>query len=168
MLNLYFVYNGHCRLFLGQYNNVDDLIEDMKDHQWAFSAITHPRFQKHIGKRTTRFDYGAKDCYYLATFFRRRIMAKNILMDLAFENFHKCIGIPDWNESDEVILVSSANKEQIELTESYRSDGKCNYLGKRICIFCGQVKKNNYITLHKSMLEKIIKTMESFKEAEDL
>ena len=41
-------------------------------------------------------------------------MAKNILMDLAFENFHKCMGIPDWNESDEVILVSSANKEQNE------------------------------------------------------
>ena len=93
-------------------------------------------------------------------------MAKNILMDLAFENFHKCMGIPDWNESDEVILVSSANKEQIESAESYRSDGKCNYLGKRIGIFCGQVKKNNYITLHKSMLEKIIKTMGSFKEAE--
>ena len=68
MLTLYFVYNGHCRLFLGRYNNVDDLIERMEDHQWAFSAITHPMFQKHIGKRTTRFDYGAKDCYYLATF----------------------------------------------------------------------------------------------------
>ena len=31
----------------------------------------------------------------------------------------------------------------------------------------GQVKKNNYITLHKSMLEKIIKTMGSFKETEE-
>ena len=41
-------------------------------------------------------------------------MAKNILMDLAFENLHKCMGISDWKESDEVILVSSANKEQIE------------------------------------------------------
>lgn len=95
-------------------------------------------------------------------------MARDILTDLAFENFHKCMGIPDWNESDEVILVSSANKEQIEADESYRSDGKCNYLGKRICILCEQVKKNNYITLHKSMLEKIIQTMESFKEEEDL
>lgn len=94
-------------------------------------------------------------------------MAKNILMDLAFENFHKCMGITDWKESDEVILVSSANKEQIESDESYRSDEKCNYLGKRICIFCEQVKKNSYITLHKSMLEKIIKTMESFKETEE-
>ncbi|EFN98344.1 MULTISPECIES: hypothetical protein [Streptococcus] len=95
-------------------------------------------------------------------------MTKNILMDLAFENFHKCMGITDWKESDEVILVSSANKEQIESDESYRSDGKCNYLGKRICIFCEQVKKNNYITLHKSMLEKIIKTMELFTDAEQM
>lgn len=94
-------------------------------------------------------------------------MAKDILTDLAFENVHKCLGIPDWNESDEVILVSLANKEQIEADESYHSNGNCNYLGKRICIFCEQVKKNNYITLHKSMLEKIIKTMESFKEAEE-
>lgn len=68
MLELYFVYNGHCKFFLGTFDNVDDLIEQMEDHQWAFSAITHPRFQKHIGQRTTRFDYGAKDCYYLATF----------------------------------------------------------------------------------------------------
>lgn len=95
-------------------------------------------------------------------------MTKNILLDLAFENFHKCMGIADWKESDEVILVSSANKEQIESDESYRSDGKCNYLGKRICIFCEQVKKHNYITLHKFMLEKIIKTMELFTDAEQM
>lgn len=94
-------------------------------------------------------------------------MARDILTDLAFENLYKAVALPDWKESDEVILVSSANKEQIESAESYRSDGKCNYLGKRICIFCGQVKKNNYITLHKSMLEKIIKTMGSFKETEE-
>ena len=93
-------------------------------------------------------------------------MTKNILMDLAFEQSHNCQGITDWKESDEVILVSSANKEQIESDEGYRSVGKCNYLGKRICIFCTQVKKNNYITLHKSMLEKIIKTMESFTDVE--
>lgn len=78
------------------------------------------------------------------------------------------MGISDWNESDEVILVSSANKEEIEADESYRSTEKCNYFGKRICIFCEQVKKNNYITLHKSMLEKIIKTMESFTNVEQM
>ena len=68
MLELYFVYNGHCKFYLGTFDNVDDLIEQMEDHQWVFSAITHPRFQKHIGQRTTRFDYGAQDCYYFATF----------------------------------------------------------------------------------------------------
>ncbi|HEU9061915.1 TPA: hypothetical protein ACQXI8_001760 [Streptococcus pneumoniae] len=78
-------------------------------------------------------------------------MAKNILMDLAFENLHKCMGISDWKESDEVILVSSANKEQIESDESYHSAGKCNYLGKRICIFCEQVKRKS--------LEKMIQTL---------
>ena len=31
MLNLYFVYNGHCQFFLGTFNNVDDLIERMED-----------------------------------------------------------------------------------------------------------------------------------------
>nr|DAQ79407.1 MAG TPA: hypothetical protein [Caudoviricetes sp.] len=44
-------------------------------------------------------------------------------------------------------------------------DDKWNH--DRICIFCEQVKKNNYITLSKSMLEKIIQTMESFKEVEE-
>ena len=66
MLTLYFVYNGHCRLFLGEYNNVDDLIEDMKDHQREHSGITRPHFVKHIKKDSVRFDSGAKDCYYLA------------------------------------------------------------------------------------------------------
>ncbi|HGQ3245329.1 TPA: hypothetical protein ACL5LF_001516 [Streptococcus pneumoniae] len=78
MLELYFVYNGHCKFYLGTFDNVDDLIEQMEDHQWAFSAITHPRFQKHIGQRTTRFDYGSKDCYYLATF-SGQIFKKNRL-----------------------------------------------------------------------------------------
>ena len=93
-------------------------------------------------------------------------MARDILTDLAFENVHKCLGIPDWNESDEVILVSLANREQIESDERHRLTENCRFFGDRICIFCEQVKKNNYITLHKSMLEKIIKTMESFKEVE--
>ena len=60
------------------FDNVDDLIEQMEDHQWAFSAITQPRFQKHIGQRTTRFDYGAKDCYYLATFQEEKKMIEFI------------------------------------------------------------------------------------------
>ena len=67
MLELYFVYNGHCKFYLGTFDNVDDLIEHMKDHQWVFSGITRPRFKKYIGKDDVRFDYGAVDCYYLAT-----------------------------------------------------------------------------------------------------
>ena len=31
MLNLYFVYNGHCKFYLGTFDNVDDLIEQMED-----------------------------------------------------------------------------------------------------------------------------------------
>ena len=66
MLNLYFVYNGHRKILIGSFNNVDELIERMKDHQWAYSGITRPHFVKHIKKDSVRFDYGAKDCYYLA------------------------------------------------------------------------------------------------------
>ena len=56
MIELYFVYNGHCKFFLGSFNNVDELIEQMKEHQWAFSGITRPRFKKYIGKDDVRFD----------------------------------------------------------------------------------------------------------------
>ena len=59
LLKLYFIYNGHRKFFLGSFNNVDELIERMKDHQWAFSGITRPRFKKYIGKDDVRFDYGA-------------------------------------------------------------------------------------------------------------
>lgn len=66
MLNLYFVYNGHRKFLLGHFDNVDELIEQMKSHQKAYSSITKPKFKKHIGKDDVRFDYGAIDCYYLA------------------------------------------------------------------------------------------------------
>lgn len=56
MLELYFVYNGHCKFYLGRFDNVVELIEQMKDHQWAFSGITRPKFKKHIGKDDVRFD----------------------------------------------------------------------------------------------------------------
>jgi hypothetical protein len=91
-------------------------------------------------------------------------MAKDILTDIAFENLHKCMAFPDWKEYDEVILVSLANKDQIKADERYRSTENCNYFGERICIFCKQIKKNNYITLHKSKFEKIFKAMESLTQ----
>ncbi len=93
-------------------------------------------------------------------------MARNILTDLAFENLYKSVELQDWKESDEVILVSLANKKQIESDERHRLTENCRFFGDRICIFCEQVKKNNYITLHKSMLEKIIKTIESSTDVE--
>ena len=94
-------------------------------------------------------------------------MTRDILTDLAFENLYKSVALPDWKESDEVILVSLANMEQIESDERYRLTENCRFFGDRICIFCEQIKKNNYITLPKSKLEKIIQTMESFKEVEE-
>ena len=39
MLNLYFVYNGHCKFFLGTFDNVDDLIERMKDISGLSQAL---------------------------------------------------------------------------------------------------------------------------------
>ena len=62
-----------------------------------------------------------------------------------YENLYKSVSLPDWKESDEVILVSLANKEQIESDERYRLTENCRFFGDRICIFCEQVKKNNYI-----------------------
>ena len=94
-------------------------------------------------------------------------MARDILTDLAFENLYKAVSLPYWKESDEVILVILANMEQIESDERYRLTENCRFFGDRICIFCEQIKKNNYITLPKSKLEKIIQTMESFKEVEE-
>ena len=40
-------------------------------------------------------------------------MAKNILTDLAFENVHKCLGIPDWafNKAQEVNSNSQLYKQ---------------------------------------------------------
>ncbi|HEM5914750.1 TPA: hypothetical protein U2A93_000748 [Streptococcus suis] len=86
-------------------------------------------------------------------------MAKDFMFQLALESLSKCLS-KEWRESDEVILFSFANKEQITQDERYRETEKCNYFGKRICIFASQIKKNNYITLHKSMLTKIVEIME--------
>lgn len=62
MLNLYFVYNGHCQFFLGTFNNVDDLIERMEDHQWAFSAITHLCCFTHVLPRSMSPDFERDGC----------------------------------------------------------------------------------------------------------
>lgn len=90
-------------------------------------------------------------------------MAKNISTDLAWENLHKCMSDNSWRESDEIILVSRANQQEIESDASFRQGEECAYYGDRIYIFASQLKKNNYITLHKAMLKKAISIMENKK-----
>ena len=87
-------------------------------------------------------------------------MAKNISTDLVWENLYKCMSDNNWRESDEIILVSRANQQEIESESSFRQEKECAYYGDRICIFASQLKKNNYITLHKAMLKKAISIME--------
>lgn len=94
-------------------------------------------------------------------------MARDLLLDLALENIGKSLGNSGWKEQDEIIIFSFANKEQIRSDKQYRETEKCCYYGKRICLFAEQVKKNNYITLHKRLLEKIIETMDSFESLEE-
>ncbi|MDN2966446.1 hypothetical protein PCO09_00550 [Streptococcus suis] len=86
-------------------------------------------------------------------------MAKDFMFQLALESLSKSLS-EEWRESDEVILFSFANKEQITQDERYRETEKCNYFDERICIFASQIKKSNYITLHKSMLTNIVEIME--------
>ena len=73
-------------------------------------------------------------------------MVKNISVDLAWENLHKCMNDKDWRESDEIIIVSRANQQEIESDPSFRQGEECAYYGDRICIFASQLKKNKYIT----------------------
>ncbi|HFR3750151.1 hypothetical protein ACTGXK_08130 [Streptococcus suis] len=91
-------------------------------------------------------------------------MPNDFLINLAFENVSKSLKDANWKESDEVVLFSLANKEQIQKEGTYRLTDECQYYGERICIFAKQIKKNNYITLHKAMLENIIAVMEETDE----
>lgn len=94
-------------------------------------------------------------------------MGKNYLLDLSFENLAKSLGDADWKESDEVVLFSLANKQEIETDEHFIETDECCFFGKRICIFTKQIKKNHYITLHKILLEKIIKQLGNQEVADD-
>ncbi|HEM4694994.1 hypothetical protein [Streptococcus suis] len=91
-------------------------------------------------------------------------MPNDFLINLAFENVSKSLKDANWKESDEVVLFSLANKAQIQKENTYRLTDECQYYGERICIFAKQIKKNNYITLHKAMLENIIAAMEETDE----
>lgn len=65
MIELYFIYNGHRRIFLGSFWDIQAAIKELKRHQASYSAITVPKFHKSFCENNIRIDYGACDCYYL-------------------------------------------------------------------------------------------------------
>lgn len=67
MLNLYFVYNGHRKIFIGSFGHIHGAINKLKKHQASCSDIYNPRFRKSMSGENIRIDYGAVDCYYLIT-----------------------------------------------------------------------------------------------------
>ena len=67
MIELYFIYNGHRRMFLGSFWDIHAAINELKRHQASYSAITVPKFHKSFCEDNIRIDYGASDCYYLLT-----------------------------------------------------------------------------------------------------
>ncbi|HFI0902289.1 TPA: hypothetical protein ACGOYP_002051 [Streptococcus suis] len=62
-------------------------------------------------------------------------MSNDFLINLFFENVSKSLKNENWKESDEVVLFSLANKEQIQADDHYLTTDDCQYFGKRICIF---------------------------------
>jgi hypothetical protein len=67
MIELYFIFNGHRRFYLGEFVHVHSAINALKEHQATSSAINNPRFRKSMSGEIIRIDYGANDCYYLLT-----------------------------------------------------------------------------------------------------
>lgn len=67
MIELYFIFNGYRRFYLGEFVHVHSAINTLKEHQATSSAINNPRFRKSMSGETIRIDYGARDCYYLMT-----------------------------------------------------------------------------------------------------
>lgn len=67
MIELYFIFNGHRKIPLGNFNHIQCAINKLKEHQASYSAINHPRFRKSMSGEFIRIDYGAVDCYYLIT-----------------------------------------------------------------------------------------------------
>lgn len=67
MIELYFIFNGHRRFYLGEFVHVHSAINVLKEHQSTSSAINNPCFRKSMSGETIRIDYGAVDCYYLIT-----------------------------------------------------------------------------------------------------
>lgn len=65
MIDLYFVFNGHRRVFLGRFDDKQCAVVAMKEHQAVNSAIRQPRYVGYVVADGYRVDYGALDCFYL-------------------------------------------------------------------------------------------------------
>lgn len=65
MIDLYFVFNGHRRVFLGRFDDKQLAVVAMKEHQAVNSAIRQPRYVGYVVEDGYRVDYGALDCFYL-------------------------------------------------------------------------------------------------------
>ena len=74
MIELYFIFNGHRRFYLGEF--VHSAINALKEHQSTSSAINNPCFRKSMSGETIRIDYGAVDYYYLITRSRNNVNKK--------------------------------------------------------------------------------------------
>ncbi|HFI0644852.1 TPA: hypothetical protein ACGO4K_000637 [Streptococcus suis] len=77
MIELYFIFNGHRRYYLGNFVQAQDAIDALKAHQKTSSAINNPRFRKSMSGNVIRIDYGAVDCYYLITVSKQKEKEQN-------------------------------------------------------------------------------------------
>ncbi|HEP5938615.1 TPA: hypothetical protein VC364_000690 [Streptococcus pyogenes] len=67
MFKLQHIVNGFYPIILGNFDNVQDAVDAIKEHVRVNSAIINPRYAKSMSGEAIRIDYGAKDCYYLLT-----------------------------------------------------------------------------------------------------
>ena len=56
MIELYFIYNGHRKMLIGRFTHIHSAINELKQHQASYSAISHPRFQKSMSGENIRID----------------------------------------------------------------------------------------------------------------
>lgn len=64
-IELLHVVNGYRKFHIGFFDNMHQAIKALKNHVYAYSAISEPRFRKSMSGNSIRIDYGAKTCYYL-------------------------------------------------------------------------------------------------------
>ncbi len=65
MFKVMHMINGFHPIHLGYYSNIKEVVEVIKEHVRANSAISNPRYSKCWKNNHIRIDYGAKDCYFL-------------------------------------------------------------------------------------------------------